>query len=128
MADEQKFNDLLVIAQNIAGTEYAPKMVRDFNIPTPLIASKPVIPTLFAPAPDAFVIGAKYDHSAAASAARTRVLQALGAYEAMLQLDIDAAGGLEKLVLTERNGQLVPRSQSEIKAALRRGFGLREAA
>lgn len=101
-ACEEKFNDLLVIALNIAGTIYAPKLVHDIHIPVPVLAGKPVAPTLLDMANDIIVVGATVDRAAVANLNQIKLEKTFAAFEGLLQQDIAAAGGFEALMFEDK--------------------------
>jgi hypothetical protein len=116
---DQKFDDLLVIAMNIAATTYAPKLVYDINIPVPVIAKTAVKPSLLELGDKIVTLGLTVDRTSISNRAAQSLSQKLSAFEALLNQDIEAAGGLDSLVAENPSSEVLlaklSRSQSFLK-------------
>jgi hypothetical protein len=125
---EEKFNDLLVIALNIFGTTYAPKLVYDINLPVPVVAKLAVSPTLLELGDKIITLGLTANRTALTSRNAVLVQSTLAAYEALLRQDIEDAGSFERIVVKERRvssgilkrEEVIFRNASEIKVKLPR--------
>ena len=117
-ADDDAFRDLLVIALNIAATTFAPKLVKDLNVPVPTIAGHSVVPTMLEMNNKTAVVGVTLDRQQLAARAAALLQARLGALQLAVQADVNAAGGLEALVLKPCEpgvGRTVqPRSSGEL--------------
>ena len=100
--DEQAFKDLLIIALNIVGTEFAPRVAQSIELPTPVIGKRRVAPTALALGDKVLTIGATIDRLAVQAAVRSESEAWLAAYRSALALDLEEAGGsLEALVVKD---------------------------
>jgi hypothetical protein len=127
---EEKFNDLLVIAMNIAATTYAPKLVYDIHLPVPVVANIPVKPSLLELGDKMVTLGLTVDRSALTARNVSLLQSTLASFEALLSQDIEDAGGLENIVIDgglvssgrKRPEEVVFRSAPEIRAKLPRAM------
>jgi hypothetical protein len=127
---EEKFNDLLVIAMNIAATTYAPKLVYDIHLPVPVIANMPVKPVLLELGDKIVALGLTVDRIALTARNAALLQSTLASFEGLLSQDIEDAGGLENIVIErgwvssgrKRGEEIVFRSASEIRARLPRAM------
>lgn len=96
--NDDKFEDLLVIALNVAATQYAPKLVRDIRLPTVSLADHRIYPAALVLRDRTISIGAGLDRPAFTAKAEAKLVAAMYELQAALQEDIEAAGGLFQLV------------------------------
>lgn len=118
----EKFYDLLLIALNVVGTEYAPRMVKNIEIPVPTINEKPVWPSFFDSTADTLTIGASLDTEGLMTKATALFSTELAKLRTYIQDDIDAKGGIDAMVLATRSpregrkeSDLVYRPKSDIR-------------
>jgi hypothetical protein len=97
--DDDRFNDLLVIALNIAAVQFGPKLVGNIQLPMPVLAEKKIIPNLLQLENKMVTVGATIDYSQLATDASDRTVAALNTYSELLAQDIRDAGGFSSLVV-----------------------------
>ncbi len=95
---QEKFTDLLVIAFNFLATQQAPKLVQNIKIPAISVKDKPIYPTLLNISDNCLTIGAGIDKNKVENIASNLFEKEFSRLSANMQEDIDAAGGLLKLV------------------------------
>jgi len=96
---EEKFYDLLLIALNVVGTEYAPRMVKNIEIPVTTIQEKRVSPSFFNASDNILTIGAALDTTAIVTESQAIFEREFAKLRTYIQDDIDAKGGLEAMML-----------------------------
>jgi hypothetical protein len=114
-SDDQKFFDLLVIALNIVGAEYAPRISQNIKIPVPTISGQPIIPALLDVSNDCITVGAGLDRTALTDQNTKAVLDAFATYQALLDEDLREAGGISNVVL--QDGHTRPKTTADLKFA-----------
>lgn len=117
-ADEQKFKDLIIIAMNIAATEYGPKLVQNIPLPTPMIQKRKLYPSLFDAGDKILTLGFSLDLPAYIADTRAAITKNIKTFEALVELDLADLGGMEGLVRAQETGRkqsfskLFPRSSA----------------
>jgi hypothetical protein len=101
--EQQAFTDLLVIVMNIVAGEYAPKLVRDIEIPTPIVAKQKIIPCLLAVRDKIVTVGGAIDLHAVTQNNSNYTSRVFAQLEAAIERDIAQYGGLANLAM--RPGQ-----------------------
>ena len=97
----QALTDLLIIAMNIIAAEYAPKLVRDIEVPTPIVAKQKVVPCLLAVRDKIVTVGAAINLKTVSDTNATLASRLLGELDAAIERDIAAHGGLSRLVVKQ---------------------------
>jgi hypothetical protein len=124
--DEQKFKDLLIIAMNVAATEYAPKIIQTLPLPTPVFQRRKLYPALFDLGEKLATLGFSLDVPAYVQEVRERIVVNIATFERLLEVDLDAVGGLMGLEEVRRKRptakieQLLPRSTGYIETLKKR--------
>jgi hypothetical protein len=137
--DEQKFKDLLIIAMNVAATEYAPKLVEVIPLPSPVIQKRKLYPALFDLGDKLATIGFSLDVPTYIAEVHESVKHNIARFNALFREDLDAMGGIEgfaKLQVGRRPSELAkffPKSSAYVQglqsvAAIRRIRSSRAAA
>jgi len=111
--ERQAFTDLLIIAFNVVAAEYAPKLVRDFDIPVPIVAKQRIVPCTLAVRDKIVTVGGAVNLRTAAQEAMEATDRAIAAVESAMHQDIAEHGGFDKLVL--REGQTEGGNPQDIK-------------
>jgi hypothetical protein len=122
-ADDDKFNDLLVIALNIAAVQFGPKLVSNIRLPVPVLANKKIVPSLLQMENKMVTLGGSLDFSALAETAQKKIASAMNTFAHLLEADIKANGGFsllvaepeESKVTSSKRLKLLSRSQIESK-------------
>lgn len=92
-AEEEKFYDLLLIGLNIAATEYAPSMVAAIDIPTFPLGKSKLQPSCLFLDDHILTLGTGLKVQSLAEINTSVVDQAISAFSARLELDIENQGG-----------------------------------
>jgi hypothetical protein len=116
----QEFNDLLTVALNVVGLEYAPRLTQTLKVPVPVISKIPIIPNVLDVSNRVATIGVTVDHLAIMRNNRQKLQSTVSAYESLLARDVENAGGIEKLIFRQESpvGKLQYASRKEIQASL----------
>jgi hypothetical protein len=123
---EQKFYDLIVIALNVVANQVAPQLVQNVQLPVPNIANKPLLPVLLDMSDKIVTVGCSLDRETIVAETRKKLTKSFDIYKHLLEEDIKAAGGLEKVLCRASDrgdpaiGGFVVRPRSEIHARLPR--------
>lgn len=96
---EEKFYDLLLIGLNVIGTEYAPKMVKNIEIPVTTINEKKISPSIFNCSENHLTIGAALDTVALVNEAETILEREFSKLRTYIEDDIEAKGGMDAMML-----------------------------
>lgn len=102
---QDKFTDLFIIAANIAATEQTPKLVRNIQIPTPVIADKPVIPALLDLSNNILTMGFGLDKEELERENAKLISKSIHDLESALNDDLKKNGGILKLTASNYNDQ-----------------------
>ncbi|RKR06435.1 hypothetical protein CLV91_3395 [Maribacter vaceletii] len=97
---EEKITDLFIIAANIAATEQTPKLVRNIQIPAPVIADKPLNPALLDISNNILTIGFGLDKQQLRIDNQKYITKSFYDLKSNINKDIEENGGLEKMVST----------------------------
>ncbi len=95
---QEKITDLFIIAANIAATEQTPKLVRNIQVPVPVIADKPVMPALLDLSNNILSIGFGLDKVKLEQKEGEHMSKNLIDLESALNKDVKTSGGLLKLI------------------------------
>ncbi len=101
-ATNEQFNDLLLIALNIVGTRFAPQLVREIQIPPPVVSEKTLFPAYLSLGSDVVTVGFSLDRALLLAHHKESIDSFITDYEQALTEDIEKAGGLQQLLLTQR--------------------------
>jgi len=113
---EQKFSDLLLIGLNEFSVELLPRLVQTIELPSIDVESIELHPTILDVAKEFISFGATMDAQQLLSNVQQQFGIALGALQYAAQADIQAAGGLDALVVerTNKAGEMIYRSRKEV--------------
>jgi len=93
--DEQKFKDLLIIAMNVAATQYAPQIVNNLPLPTPVVQKRKLYPAMLDLGEKMVTIGFSLDIPTYIQDATEAIDKASRHFEALLYEDLKKLGGIQ---------------------------------
>ena len=119
---DEKFRDLVVILLNVAATQATPSFIREIPIPMITIKNRNILLSYLNLENKMITIGASLDTDSIREAASKKCQQTLSYFNAVLEEDMEDAGGIE--VFYDSNGRLRP--DNEIDKLLPRTTALVE--
>jgi len=129
--ESDKFRDLVVILLNIVATEATPRFVNEIKLPAISLANKNLLPALLALEDKSLTLGAGIDRESLRKENANKFNSLIARYNAYLEEDLEALGGINGLVERTKTGDAVsnleihlPRSTAFIEKITRLGSQL----
>lgn len=119
-ATDDKCADLLIIVMNIIANQYGPRVVQAIEMPAPTVGEKIAIPVSFDVSENTITIGFDVDRVTRMREVEEQFDKMLGMYNALLDRDAEAAGGIDAIFFDE-HGE--PRSDTEVNVRLSHSRG-----
>jgi hypothetical protein len=111
-SEEDKFNDLLIIALNIAAVQFGPQLVKNVRLPMPVLAKQKIAPVLLELNNKIVTLGASINKPALTQNAEKKLNHFIEAFAEALAADIEDNGGLNNLVV--KPGQIARRNSKKL--------------